>query len=201
MQLDGRDTSSALRGGAKMRTKLPSITRRAREDPQLEFTSLTHLLTVDFLRECFWDLKRDKAPGVDGITVKEYEANLEENIKDLVTRLKEWRYRPKPSRRVYIIDVNGKRRPLGIPAVEDKIVQMGIKKILEAIFEVDFLDVSFGFRPNRSSHDALDVVDKAIMTRPVNYVVDMDIEKFFDTVDHKWLMKCLQQRIIDPNLL
>ncbi|MEA1964539.1 MAG: group II intron reverse transcriptase/maturase [Candidatus Aerophobetes bacterium] len=201
MQLDGRDTSSALRGGAKMRTKLPSITRRAREDPQLEFTSLTHLLTVDFLRECFWDLKRDKAPGVDGITVKEYEANLEENIKDLVTRLKEWRYRPKPSRRVYIIDVNGKRRPLGIPAVEDKIVQMGIKKILEAIFEVDFLDVSFGFRPNCSCHDALDVVDKVVMTRPVNYVVDMDIEKFFDTIDHKWLTRCLQQRIKDPNLL
>ncbi|MEA1964257.1 MAG: group II intron reverse transcriptase/maturase [Candidatus Aerophobetes bacterium] len=201
MQLDGRDTSSALRGGAKMRTKLPSITQRAREDPKLKFTSLIHLLTVDFLRECFWELKRDKAPGVDGVMVKEYEANLEENIKDLVIRLREWRYRPKPSRRVYIIDVNGKRRPLGIPAVEDKVVQMGIKKILEAIFEVDFLDVSFGFRPNRSSHDALDVVDKAIMTRLVNYVVDMDIEKFFDTVEHKWLMECLQQRIIDPNLL
>jgi len=201
IQLDGRDTSSALRGGAKMRTKLPSITRRARENPELKFTSLTHLLTVDFLRECFWKLKRDKAPGVDGVVVKEYEVNLEENLKDLVTRLKEWRYRPKPSRRVYIIDVNGKRRPLGIPAVEDKVVQMGIKKILEAIFEVDFLDVSFGFRPNRSCHDALDVMDKVIMTRPVNYVVDMDIRKFFDTIEHKWVMKCLQQRIVDSNLL
>lgn len=201
IQLDGRDTSSALRGGAKMKTKLPSITRRARENPKLKFTSLTHLLTVDFLWECFWELKRDKAPGVDGVMVKEYEVNLEENLKDLVTRLKEWKYRPKPSRRVYIIDVNGKRRPLGIPAVGDKVVQMGIKKILEAIFEVDFLDVSFGFRPNRSCHDALDVVDKVIMTRPVNYVVDMDIRKFFDTIGHKWLMKCLQQRIVDPNLL
>jgi len=164
---------------------------------------LTHLLTVDFLRECFWELKRDKAPGLDGVTVKEYEANLGENLKDLVDRLKAWRYRPQPVRRVYIPKPNGKKRPLGIPApaVEDKIVQMALKKILEAIFEVDFLDVSFGFCPNRSCHDALDVVDKVIMTRPVNYIVDMDIEKFFDTVDHKWLMRCLEQRIKDPNLL
>jgi len=156
---------------------------------------------VDFLWKCFWELKGDKAPGVDGVTVEEYEADLEENLKDLVDRLKAWRYRPQPVRRVYMPKPNGKRRPLGIPTVEDKIVQMALKKILEAIFEVDFLDVSFGFRPNRSCHDALDVVDKVIMTRPVNYIVDMDIEKFFDTVDHKWLMRCLEQRIKDPNLL
>jgi len=160
---------------------------------------LIHLLTVDFLWKCFWELKRDKAPGVDGVTVKEYEANLEENLKDLVDRLKAWRYRPQPVRRVYIPKPNGKKRPLGIPTVEDKIVQMALKKILEAIFEVDFLDVSFGFRPNRSCHDALEVVDKVIMTRPVNYIVDMDIEKFFDTVNHKWLMRCLAPRF--PHLI
>jgi len=136
-----------------------------------------------------------------GVTVKEYEVNLEENLKDLVGRLKAWRYRPQPVRRVYIPKPNGKKRPRGIPTVEDKIVQMALKKILEAIFEVGFLDISFGFRPNRSCYDALDVVDKLIMTRPVNYIVDMDIEKFFDTVKHKWMIRCLRQRIKDPNLL
>jgi len=158
-------------------------------------------LTEDFLKECFWELKRDKASGVDGVTVREYEANLEENIRDVVVRMKAWKYRPQPVRRVYIPKPDGKKRPLGIPTVEDKIAQMGIKKILEAIYEVDFSDVSYGFRPKRDCHQALDVLDKVIMTKPVNYIVDMDIEKFFDTVDHKWLMRCLEQRVKDPHFL
>jgi len=182
-------------------TKLESLTLRAREDPKCKFTSLAHLLSEEFLKECFWELKRDKASGIDGVTVEEYEVNLEENLKDLVGRLKAKRYRPQPVRRVYIPKPDGRKRGLGILTVEDKIVEMGIKKIVEAIFEVDFMDVSFGFRPNRSCHDALDVLDKAIMTRVVNYVVDMDIEKFFDTIDHGWLMRCLRERIIDTSLL
>ena len=184
-----------------MSTKLLFITQRAGENPQHKFSRLIDLLTEDFLKACFWELKRDKASGADGVTVKEYEANLEENIKDLVARMKAWKYRPKPVRRAYIPKPDGKKRPLGIPTVEDKIVQMGIKRILEAIFEVDFSDVSYGFRPNKGCHQALDVLDKVIMTRPVNYVVDMDIEKFFDTVDHKWLMRCLEQRVKDPHFL
>jgi RNA-directed DNA polymerase len=201
MRVGSRDTSSILRNGAKVTTKLLSITQRARESLKERFTSLMHLLTEDFLVESFKELERDKAPGVDGVTVKEYGANLEENLKDLVARLKSWRYKPQPVRRVYIPKSGGKKRPLGIPAVEDKIVQMAIKRILEAIFEVDFIDVSFGFRPKRSCHDALVAVDRVVMTKPVNYVVDMDIEKFFDTVDHKWLMRCLRQRVVDSNLL
>ena len=184
-----------------MTTGLASLTLRAREDPKSKFISLAHLLTEDFLRECFWELKRDKASGVDGVSVQEYGVNLEENLKGLVGKLKAKQYRPQPVRRVYIPKPDGSKRGLGILAVEDKIVQMGIKKILEAIFEVDFMDVSFGFRPNRSCHDALDVLDKTIMTRPVNYVVDRDIEKFFDTIDHGWLMRCLRERIRDTSLL
>jgi len=201
MRWDGRDTSATLRGGVQMSTKLSFLTLRARENPKHRFTRLVDLLTEDFLKECFRELKRDKASGVDGVTVKQYGANLGENLKDLVVRLKRWRYRPQPVRRAYIPKSDGKKRPLGIPVVEDKIVQMAIKKILEAIFEVDFKDVSFGFRPKRSCHQALEVLDKVIMTKPVNYVVDMDIEKFFDTVEHKWLRRCLEQRVKDPHFL
>jgi RNA-directed DNA polymerase len=184
-----------------MSTKLSSLTQRARRKPKEKFTTLMQLLTVDFLRDCFQELKRDRAPGVDGVTVREYEVDLEERLLDLVARLKSWRYRPQPVRRVYIPKPKGGKRPLGIPAVEDKVVQMALKRILEAIFEVDFLDVSFGFRPKRGCHQALRVVDEAVMTRPVSYIVDIDIEKFFDTVDHKWLMRCLRERVSDPKLL
>ena len=181
---EDKGTSSAHRGGQRKSTKLFSLSVKACENSRLKFTSLGHMLTVDFLKECFSELKKDKATGVDGVTVKEYGEDLENNLIDLVKRLKAKRY-----------------RPLGIPTVEDKIVQMGLKKILEVIYEEDFLDVSYGFRPNRNCHQALDVLDKAVMRRPVNYIVDMDIEKFFDTVDHKELMKLLRRRIADPNIL
>ncbi|MEO0183943.1 MAG: group II intron reverse transcriptase/maturase [candidate division WOR-3 bacterium] len=201
MRWEDRDTTPALRGGYGLSTKLSSLTLQARENPKRRFTSLAHLLTADFLRGCFKELKKDKASGIDGRTYREYERNLKENLKDLESRLKGRRYRPKPVRRVYITDTHGKRRPLGIPAIKDKIVQMAIKKILEAIFEVDFLDVSFGFRPNRGCHDALDELDRIIMTKPVNFVVDMDIEKFFDSVNHNWLMECIRQRVVDKSFL
>jgi len=184
-----------------MSTKFVSLTCKAKENLKYKFMSLTYLLTENFLKGCFWELKRDKASGIDGVTVKEYEVGLERKLKDLVERMKIWKYRPKPTRRVYIPKSDGNKRPLGIPSVEDKIVQKGIKEILETIFENDFVDVSYGFRPNKSCHDALDKVDKTIMTKPINYIVDMDIEKFFDTIDHKWLMRCLKQRIADKPFL
>lgn len=196
-----KETSTIYKDGGVVLTKLELITRRARENPKERFTSLYHHLNEDFLLECFKELKRNKAPGIDGETVRGYEEKLEGNLKDLVERLKRKGYRPQPVKRVYIPKDERSVRPLGIPTVEDKIVQMGVKKILEAIYEQDFVEVSFGFRPNRSCHDALEVVDKAIMTRPINYVVDMDIEKFFDTVDHEWMVECLRQRIADPNFL
>jgi len=196
-----RDTSATPRGGEGMATKLNTLTMRAKENSKLRFTSLAHLLNEDFLLECFGELKTNKAPGIDGVRLEEYEVNKDANIKGLIDRLKSWKYRPQPTRRAYIPKSDGNMRPLGIPTIEDKIVQMGVKKILEAIFEADFMDVSYGFRPNRNCHQALDVLDKAVMTKPVNVVVDMDIEKFFDTIDHKWLMKCLEQRVADTNLL
>ena len=201
MRSDAKETSAGLGIGKQMETKLALLTQRARENPKRKYTSLAHLLNEDFLKECFWELKRDKAAGIDGVSAKEYEANLEGNIKDLVSRMKAWKYKPQSVRRVYIPKGDGSKRGLGIPVTEDKVVQLGIKKILEAIFEADFMDVSFGFRPNRSCHEALNVLDKTIMTKPVNYVVDMDIEKFFDTIDHKWLMECLRQRVVDRSLL
>jgi group II intron reverse transcriptase/maturase len=151
--------------------------------------------------ECFGELKRGRSPGIDRMTVEEYGANLKENLGNLVRKMKIKRYRPRPVKRAYIPKSDGTRRPLGIPTVEDKIVQMGVKKILEAIFEADFVDESYGFLPNRSCHDTLDAVNEAITTKPINYIVDMDIKKFFDTVDHKWLVRCLRQRIVDPSFL
>ena len=201
MQLDNRDTSAAPGGGNQMGTKLESLTQRAGRDSRSKFTSLIHLLNEESLKECFWELKRDKSPGIDGITVKEYEDNLEENLKDLITRMKAWKYKPQPVKRVYIPKSDGKRRGLGIPTVEDKLVQLGVKKILEAIYEVDFLEVSYGFRPKRSCHQALAMLDKTLMTKPINYVVDMDIEGFFDNIDHNWLRRALEERINDTNLL
>lgn len=186
---------------SKTQKAIPVIVLKAKEDPKCKFTSLVHLLTEDFLKECFRELKKRKSPGIDGVTVNEYEEQLDENLADLVIRLKTKQYKPQPVLRVYIPKPNGDKRPLGIPAVEDKIVQMAIKKILEAIFEQDFIDTSYGFRPNRSCHDALKKIDKTIMTGPVNFVVDMDISKFFDTVVHKQLMECLKQRITDSSLL
>jgi len=203
MREDDGEISSTPRGGERIETQLSALTRRARENPKCQFTSLAHLLTEEYLKGCFRELNKgkEKATGIDGVTSKEYEVRIEENIKELVEKLKGKRYRPQPVKRVYIPKANGEKRPLGIPTLEDKIVQKGVKEILEAIYETDFLELSWGFRPGRSCHDALEELDKVIMTKPVSYVVDMDIEKFFDTVNHEWMMKFLRQRVIDPSLL
>ena len=197
-----RDTTAAHCGGKRLSTKLATLTLMAKRNPKLKFTSITGMLTDErFLEECFWGLKRNKAPGIDGVTVEEYGKNLVENLKGLTKRLKLWKYKPQPVRRTYIPKGKDEKRPLGIPAVEDKIVQMGIKKILEAIYEVDFLDVSYGFRPKRNCHEALRELDKTVMTKPINSVVDMDAKKYFDTIDYGWMMRFLKERIADRNLL
>jgi len=160
--------------------KLSLISERARQEPQCQFTSLAHLLNERFLEHCYHRLGRDRASGIDGVTWQEYGENLEENLKDLVARLKGKRYRPLPARRVYIPKDEHSKRPLGLPALEDKIVQKGIALILEAIYEADFLDSSYGFRPGRNCHQAVDAVDKTIMRNPINHVIDADIKGFLD---------------------
>jgi group II intron reverse transcriptase/maturase len=184
-----------------METKLRRLTEIARGNSKVQFTSLAHYLNEEFLKACYEELKKDTAAGVDRVTVEEYGKQLGPNLRELVKRMKTMSYRPQPVRRVYMPKDDGSQRPLGIPAVEDRIVQRGIAKILSAIYEGIFLDVSFGFRPERNAHQALGCVDKAIATKPVACVVDVDIEKFFDRVDHPWMMKCLEQRIKDTNLL
>jgi len=184
-----------------METKLRLISEIAAKDRKCKFKNLVHLLNIDGLKECFYQLKRNKANGVDGVSLEEYEKDLEANLKDLFARMKQFSYRPQPVRRTYIPKTNGKQRPLGILAVEDKIVDQGIARILTAIFETDFLSCSYGFRPGRNCHDALDQLDKMIMTKPINHIIDADIKGFFDNVNHDWLMRCLKERISDDALL
>jgi RNA-directed DNA polymerase len=185
-----------------METKLLRIAELTKSNPKMKFTSLAHLLNKQSLAQCHQELPNRKATGINGTTKEQYDENLEENIEELVSRLKSKSYRPVPVRRMYIPKLNSnKKRPLGIPEHEDKIVQKGITKILNTIYENDFLHCSFGFRPKRSCHDALKILNFYIEKRSVNYVVDVDIKGFFDNVDHKWMMEFLKLRIADTNLL
>jgi group II intron reverse transcriptase/maturase len=182
-------------------TKLALISERARKEPKYQFTSLAHLLNERFLKECYYSLGRDRASGIDGVSWKEYGKHLDENLNNLVTRMKAKRYKPQPAKRVYIPKNEHEKRPLGLPSLEDKIVQKGISHILEAIYEADFSDCSYGFRPNRNCHQAINAVDKTIMTKAINYVIEADIKGYFDNVSHEWMMEFLKVRIKDPSFL
>lgn len=185
-----------------METKLTRIAEVAKTQPTEKFTSLAHLINKETIKECHKEMSTKKAAGIDQMTKEEYELNLEGNVKDLVQRMKRQAYKPQPVRRVYIPKPGtDKKRPLGLPAYEDKLVQAVLTKILNAIYEQDFLDCSFGFRPNRGSHDALKALNVILNKKEINYVVDADIRAFFDHVDHEWLLKFLQHRITDPNIL
>lgn len=185
-----------------METELARITEIAKARPKERFTSLAHLINADSLKGCHWWMNGKKATGIDRVTKEEYEANLDGNLADLVGRMKRQAYQPQPVRRVYIPKPGtDKQRPLGIPAYEDKLVQAALARILNAIYETDFLDCSYGFRPERGCHAALGTLAKIIEQKPVNYIVDADVEGFFNHVDHDWLMKFLGVRIADSNIL
>ncbi len=181
--------------------KLTLISKRAQEEPNCQFTSLAHLLNKGYLKACYRKLGRNRACGVDNVTWKEYGQKLDANLESLVCRLKSKKYKPLPARRVYIPKNEHGRRPLGLPALEDKIVQKGIVGILETIYEADFLDCSYGFRPGRGCHQAINAVDKTIMTKPINHIIEADIKGCFDNILHDWMMKFLEVRIKDTSLL
>ncbi len=185
-----------------MITELARITDIAKAKPKECFTSLAHLIDETSLKVCSMEMDGKKATGVDKVTKEEYENNLDANVADLVARMKRQAYKPQAVRRVYIPKPGtDKQRPLGIPAYEDKLAQAALTKILNAIYEVDFLDCSYGFRPGRGCHDALKALNRIIEQGSVNYIVDADIKGFFNHVDHEWLLKFLRLRIADPNIL
>ena len=184
-----------------METKLERIAEISANSPRPEFTSLYHLINKEMLLQCHKELDGNKAVGMDEITKKEYERNLEQNIDDLVERLKRKSYKPQPSIRVYIPKSNGKLRPLGIACYEDKIVQLALKKILEAIYEPRFLNCMYGFRPNRGCHNAIKELYKSLNNTKICYIVDADIKGFFDHMKHEWIIKFLHLYIKDPNII
>ena len=184
-----------------METKLERIADKSRNEKRPIFTSLYHLINEELLKKCHKELDGNKAEGIDNVSKKEYAEDLDENIKDLVIRLKNKAYKPAPALRVYIPKDNGKMRPLGISIYEDKIVQLALKKILEAIYEPKFQDNMYGFRANNSCHKAIKYVHKSISTTRINYIVDADIKGFFDHIDHEWMIKFIEYNIKDPNII
>jgi group II intron reverse transcriptase/maturase len=184
----------------EMETKLARIAEMAKANAKVRFTSIGHFIDGEALRESHDEMETGKATGVDGVTKEAYEKNVEDHLANLVGRLKQKSYRPRPARRTYIPKDEKSMRPLGIPAYEDKLVQHALKRILNAIYEQDFLDFSYGFRPKRSMHDALKKLTEIIQYGKISYVVDADIKGFFNHVDHEWLMTFLELRIADPNI-
>ena len=181
---------------------LERVRQAAKQDKQLRFTALLHhIYNLETLRMAYFSLKKEAAPGVDGETWRHYGEELEKNLQDLSERLKRGAYRAKPVRRVYIPKADGRQRPLGVTALEDKIVQRAAVEVLNAIYETDFLGFSYGFRPGRSQHQALDALYTGLLTRKVNWVLDLDIKSFFDGLSHEWLVKFVEHRIADRRVV
>ena len=196
-----KETSSAHRSGEPVATKLRRIAEKARTEPSFKFTSLYHLMNEELLRECFQRLNKDAAAGIDNVTKEMYAENLDVNLSNLVERLHRMAYRPQPVRRKYIPKPgSAKQRPLGIPCLEDKLVQAGLVRILEAVYEQDFIGDSYGFRPGRSCHKALRALSETVEGKRVNHIVEADIKGFFDHVNQEWLMKFLAHRIGDNRI-
>jgi group II intron reverse transcriptase/maturase len=187
--------------GKCMSQGLDGVRKAARERRQERFTALLHHLSVDLLRDSFYALQRKAAPGVDGVRWQEYETGLEDRLVDLHGRVHRGAYRAQPSRRVFIPKAGGRQRPLGIAALEDKIVQQAVVTILNQIYEIDFKGFSYGFRPGRSPHQALDALSVGIQRKKVNWVLDADIRGFFGSLSHEWMLRFVEHRVEDQRLI
>lgn len=184
-----------------MLTKLERISQLSKENPEMVFTSIGHLIDKEMLIECHNKMEKDKAVGIDGVTKEEYGNNLDENLDRLIASLKKKSYRPQPAKRVEIPKGNGKTRPLSIYCYEDKLVQESLRRILEAVFEPHFYEEMMGFRNGRSCHMALRKLNSMIEKQKTNYILDADIKGFFDHIDHRWVVKFVESRIKDPNVI
>src|ERR1022692_2762703 len=196
-----KDRMHRTRSRASMSSGLDRVRERAKAEKKERFTALLHHVDVDLLRAAFSWLKRDAAPGVDGLTWGQYEQNLEGNLVDLHARVHRGAYRAQPSRRKFIQKEDGRQRPLGIAALEDKIVQRAVVEVFNAIYEEDFLGFSYGFRPGRGQHDALDALAVGITRTKVSWIVDADVRSFFDSMSHEWLVRFVEHRIGDQRMI
>lgn len=200
-----RNVNELSRGQTQSRnstmSRLICVRENAKRDKQQSFTTLMHHLNVELLCQSFYQLKRQSAKGVDGVSWQTYEETLDTRLIDLHKRIHRGSYKPKPARRVYIPKGNGEQRPLSIQCVEDKLVQQAVVTVLNQIYEVDFKGFSYGFRPKRSQHDALDALTYGITKKKVNWVLDLDIRQCFDTVEHDWLIQMIQHRVQDKRLI
>ena len=185
----------------KMSLQLLKVVERAKQEPEGRFHALAHLMDVPALERAYGRMRKDAAVGVDGVTKEEYGQDLEGNLRDLHERMKAKRYRHQPIRRVHIPKEKGKTRPIGISAFEDKLVQDVVREVLEAIYEQDFLDCSYGFRPGRNAHDAVRTLDRVVHRGKVNWILEADIVSFFDSLDRKKLKEMLEVRVADGSLL
>ena len=183
-----------------METKLARISQLSKENPDMVFTSLGHLINKEMLQSCHLQMDGEKAVGIDGVTKEEYSRNLDENIENLIERLKKKSYKPKPARLVEIPKDNGKTRPLSIYCYEDKLVQEALRRILEAVFEPLFYDEMMGFRPNRGCHRAIRKLNTMLERKPTSYVLDADVKGFFQHLDHEWIIRFIESKIKDPNI-
>ena len=184
-----------------MATKLERISQLSRENPDMVFTSIGHMIDKKLLKMCHEEMDGGKAVGIDGVTKEEYSRNLEANLDDLMERLKRKAYKPQPARRVEIPKDNGKTRPLSIYCYEDKLVQAALKKVIEAVFEPMFYDSMMGFRPNRNCHQALRKLNVMIEREKTSYILDADIKGFFNHLNHEWIVRFVESRIKDPNII
>src|SRR5262250_1724824 len=197
----GQSRMRPTQSGKRMSQGLIGVRKAARARKQERFTALLHHLSVGLLRDSFYALKRQASPGVDGVTWQEYETGLEDRLIDLHSRVHRGAYQARPSRRVYIPKADGRQRPLGVAALEDKIVQQAVVTILNQIYEVDFKGFSYGFRPGRSPHQALDALTVGIQRKRVNWALDADIRGFFDNLSHEWAIKFMEHRVADRRIL